>query len=278
MTLSFFQSSAGDLLAPTPVAQSLWSSGQMHGVAVSGALARSLEAAVLALGRPELRCARYTVDLFRAAAMSDVLVRATVVREGPRLCLVDAELEQDGVRRARASAVFLAPGATPDGDVWSPTERPEVPPEDLVPPSEEPRPPVFHSEDVGWATEFTAHQNGSRKKVWHTAVPVVAGERPTPFVAVASIADATSMVTNWGSNGVEFINTDITLALARPPEGLEVGLAAIDRVERDGIAVGTAQVYDRLGPLGISVVSALANARRTVDLEKHDFGARSQGA
>lgn len=275
MTLSFFHPAAGDRLAPTPVAQSLWSSGQMHGVAVSGALARSLEAAVLALGRPELRCARYTVDLFRAAAMTEVSVRATVVREGPRLCLVDAELEQDGVRRARASAVFLAPGETPDGAVWAPSTQPEVPPEDLVPPSEDPRPPVFYSEEVGWATAFTAHQNGSRKKVWHTAVPVVEGERPSPFAAVASIADATSMVTNWGSNGVEYINSDITLALARAPEGVEIGLAAIDRVEHEGIAVGTAQVYDRLGPLGTSVVSALANARRTVDLEKHDFGARS---
>jgi hypothetical protein len=277
MTLSFFRLIGDDLLEPTAVAQSLWSTGQMHGVAVSGALARVLEATVGATGRQDLRPARYTVDLFRPAAMAPTLVRASVVREGPRLCLVDAELEQDGVRRARASAVFLAPSETPAGEVWSPAERPELPPEDLVPVSDQARPPVFHSEDAGWATEFTAHQNGSRKKVWHTAVPIVAGERPTPFQAVGSVADATSMVTNWGSNGVEFINTDITLVIARLPVGVEIGLAATDRVEQDGIAVGTAAVYDRQGPLGSSVVSSLANARRTVDLQVHDFGARSSG-
>lgn len=276
MTLSFFRPLDDGLLEPQAVARSLWGTGQMHGVAVSGALARGLEAALAGTGRGDLRPARYTVDLFRPAAMAPTLVRSTVVREGPRLCLVDAELEQDGVRRARASAVFLLPSATPEGAVWAPDGVPELPPEELVPVSDHPRPPVFHSADAGWATAFTAHQNGSRKMVWHTAVPIVAGERPTPFQAVASVADATSMVTNWGSNGVEFINTDITLAIARMPIGVEIGLAATDRVEQDGIAVGTACVYDRRGPLGTSVVSALANARRTVDLKENDFGARAR--
>ncbi|MGN6250333.1 MAG: acyl-CoA thioesterase domain-containing protein [Marmoricola sp.] len=278
MALSFFRPLAGDLLEPMPVAQSLWSSGQMHGVAVSAALARALESALVGTGRRDLRPARYSVDLFRPAAMQPARVRASVVREGPRLCLVDAELEQDGVRRARASVVFLAPSRTPEGRVWTPGHAFEVPPEDLVPVSDRPRPPVFHSDEVGWDTDFTAHQNASRKRVWHTAVPVVAGERPTAFQAVAGIADATSMVTNWGSNGVEFINTDITVTLARLPVGLEIGLAATDRVEQDGIAVGTAAVYDRQGPLGTSMVAALANARRTVDLTENDLGARSAGA
>jgi hypothetical protein len=74
------------------------------------------------------------------------------------------------------------------------------------------------------------------------------------------------MVSNWGSNGVEYINTDITLTLAREPDGTEIGLLATDRVEHDGIAVGTAAVFDRTGPLGTVIIAALANARRTVDL------------
>ena len=54
---------------------------------------------------------------------------------------------------------------------------------------------------------------------------VVPEEVPSGFVVAASIADATSMVTNWGSNGVEYINTDISLTLARLPVGREIGLA-----------------------------------------------------
>ena len=76
------------------------------------------------------------------------------------------------------------------------------------------------------------------------------------------------MVTNWGSNGVEYINTDIALVLAREPEGVEIGLLATDRGEEDGIAVGTAVMFDRRGRLGTVMVASLANARRTVDFAK----------
>ena len=97
-------------------------------------------------------------------------------------------------------------------------------------------------------------------------MPVVAGEPLTGFQAAAATADGASMVTNWGTRGIEHINTDITMTLAREPEGVEIGLLATDRVEHEGIAVGTAAVFDRRGPLGTVIVAALANARRTVDL------------
>ncbi len=103
----------GDLLVPLDIARSLWREDQMHGVATSGALARGLERAVAGLGREDLRPARYTVDLFRAPSMASCTVRSSVVREGSRLCLVDAILEQDGRPVARAGAIFLAPSREP---------------------------------------------------------------------------------------------------------------------------------------------------------------------
>lgn len=130
--------------------------------------------------------------------------------------------------------------------------------------------PFFHS-DAGWSQDFTAHQDASRKATWQTGVSIVDGEPATPFATVASLADATSLVCNWGSNGVEHINTDITLSLSRLPEGLQVGLRCRDRVEHDGIAIGTATVFDRTGPIGTSMVTALVNADRTVDFEQVSF-------
>ncbi|MDP3893664.1 MAG: thioesterase family protein, partial [Nocardioides sp.] len=73
------------------------------------------------------------------------------------------------------------------------------------------------------------------------------------------------------SGGVGYINTDITLTLARMPAGAEIGLEAADHVAHDGIAVGTATIFDRSGPLGTSVVTALSNARRAVDFTEHRF-------
>ena len=280
MELSFFTLGDGDALVPTELACSLWSDDQVHGVALSGALARSLEHAVAETGRGDLRPARYTVDLFRAARMKPCHLRTVVVREGRRLCLVDAVIEQDGEPVARASGLFLQPSEPAPGAVWEPDTVFEPPPLELAPVSDEARVPLFSSEQIGWSNSFGEHQNGQRKMTWQTGMPVIPGEVPSPFVAAASIADAASMVTNWGSNGVEQINTDITLTLARTPASLEIGLAAVDRVSSEGIAVGTATVFDREGRLGSVVVSSIANAKRTVDFGVHDFSddPRASGA
>ncbi len=274
-TISFF-TQVGDGLVPTPLACSMWSDDQLHGVAVSGALARAAELAVATTGRTDLRPARWVVDLFKPARMQPCTFTTEVVREGSRICLVDVTLTQGDTRVARASATFLTPSETARGEVWEPTERPAPPPLDIAPETDEPRVPFVWS-SAGWSQNFTEHQNADRKASWSSAIPVVTGEPLTPFQAVAAAADGASMVTNWGTRGVEYINTDIALTLARQPVGVEIGLLATDRVEHDGIASGTTAVFDRAGALGTVTIAALANARRRVDLggvEYSDDGQR----
>ena len=108
VSFSFHTLDTGDpeTLVPTDVARSLWSSNQMHGVAISGSLARAVERAN---HRDDLRPARYTVDMFKPATMDPFRVETEVVREGSRICLVDARLVQGGETRARASTVWLRP-------------------------------------------------------------------------------------------------------------------------------------------------------------------------
>lgn len=273
--VAYFESD-GDGLRATPMACSGWSAQQMHGIAVSGALARGLERRLHDLGGSALRASRYTVDLFRPARMSvPCRVETTVVREGNRLVLLDAVLLQEGEPAARASGLFLRPGDQPAGRAWRPDLEISPPPVEVAPPGQGLHVPYFRS-DLDWSQDFAAHQNAGRKATWQTAVPVVAGEALSGFVAVASTADATSMVTHWGTNGVEYINTDISMVLAREPDGVEIGLLALDRVEAgDGIAAGTAVLFDRSGRFGTAMVSAMANARRTVDLARQDFSARN---
>ncbi len=267
--ISFF-THEGDLLVPTPLACSMWSDDQMHGVALSGALARAAEACLRSAGRTDLRPARWTVDLFKAARMIPCSFATEVVREGSRICVVDVTMTQEGRRVARASATFLKPTESAPGEVWSPEEHPEPPPLEVAPITDQPRVPFFHS-SAGWSQNFTEHQNADRKASWNSGIPVVPAEPFTGFQAVAAAADGGSMVSNWGSNGVEYINTDIALTLAREPVGVEIGLLATDRVEADGIAVGSAAVFDRAGPLGTVMVAALANARRTVNFAQVEY-------
>ena len=278
-TIGFFRPGEGDALMPAELARSLWSADQMHGVAVGAALGRAAERELHDRGRDDLRPVRVTVDLFRPARMRECRLRAEVVRESARLCLVDTVLEQDGDERdggrpiavARASVLALKPTEDPTGEVWMPESAPEPPPLDVVPVSEEPRVPFFWSEGVGWSQDFAQHQNGGRKQLWQTIPAAVAGETPSTFVAAAAVADSASMVTNWGSRGVEFINTDINLTLARLPVSREIGLAATDRVLADGLAVGTVVLFDREGRIGSCTVTAMSNARRAVDFEGTRF-------
>jgi Thioesterase-like superfamily len=264
-TISFFTRD-GDDLVPAPLACSMWSDDQMHGVALSGALAWAAERALAEAGRTDLRPARWAVDLFRPARMVPCTLTTEIEREGRRICLVDVILSQDGERVARGTATFLKPSETTAGEVWAPTDRPVPPPLDVVPPAgDQPRAPYVRS-SVDWSQNFLEHQNADRKTSWSTSVPIVPDQPVTPFQAAASTADGTSMVCNWGSDGVEYINTDITMTLAREPDGIEIGLLATDRIEHDGIAVGSAAIFDRSGPLGTVMVAALANAGRTVDL------------
>jgi len=265
----------GDLLIPQDLARSLWREDQMHGVATAGALGREAENAVVAAGRTDLRPARFTVDLFKAPSMGPCRLSSTVVREGARLMLLDVELIQDDVVVARASALFLKATENPEGEVWTPDDVPEPPPLEIAAVSDEPRVPIFYSDGVGWSQNFAEHQNGGRKATWQTALGIVVGETPTPFQGLAGAADSTSMITNWGSAGVQYINTDITLAISRVPVSQEVGLSTISRYSHDGIATGSAVVFDREGPIGTTTVTSISNARRAVDFTQHDFTGES---
>jgi hypothetical protein len=265
MVTAFFRvltTAQPEILQPLPASASGWSRDQIRGMAVSGALARATERTAARLV-PEMRPARWAVDLFRPARVRPTTVTTTVVRQGRRIGIIDAELRQGDGPVARSRALFARPSATPDGRVWRPDRTLSAPPPDLEPTGADPR--VFYSEEQGWTTDADAHQNGSHKQVWHLPIPLVEGERPTPFQLIAGIADLTSLVVNWGTAGVEFINADIDLVLTRLPASMEVGLSAIDRSEADGISVGTAVIFDRDGPLGSASVVAVANPVSGVD-------------
>ncbi|MER6561764.1 acyl-CoA thioesterase domain-containing protein [Streptomyces sp. NPDC001027] len=266
MSLAFFEvrSECGrDVLVPEPIARSGWGRARVRGIAISGALARAVEKSVDVEARPGLRQARWSVDIFRPVADAPLEVSASVIREGRRLRLIDATMEQEGRPVARASALMVANSEAAPGAVWSRPLNFEAPPAGLAPLTTEPR--LYFSEDVGWTGSGEQHQNSARKQTWHLPVPIVRGEELTPFQFAASVADVVSVVANWGDRGLEYINAGVTVAFARMPDELELGLAAADRVEADGIAAGSAYLYDRSGVLGLATVTAMANHQHAVD-------------
>ncbi|WP_109525182.1 MULTISPECIES: acyl-CoA thioesterase domain-containing protein [Nocardia] len=270
--LAFFRETALGF-EPLPLAAGAWSPDSVNGPAVCGLLARSLEIEHCPDG---FTPARLTVDLFRLTQRRPVSVRTTVVRSGNRIRVADAELVQDEVTVARASAVFLRRSEQPPGDLWTRGDDPAPPPAELLGATGM---PLWGSDEHpdGWTHELAEHQNGSRKRCWQTPVPVVLGRPASAFAAAATIGESASLMTNWGSAGVGFINADLTMALTRAVQGTAIGVEADSHLSLDGIAVGSATLFDRAGSFGTCVVTALANAERQVDFAEDRFAAMRSG-
>jgi hypothetical protein len=255
-----------EVLNPHDVAASQWGgpAPTMRGVAISALLAREAERTLGSLdGADTFRPARWTVDLFRPTAMQPVIASAHVVRRGRRLCLLDVLLIQQDRPVARASGMFLAPGGQSRGKTWSGDPAPPPPPDHLWSDPDSKR--LYFSDSIGWTATLDKHINADRKQLWSLPIAVVEGESPSPFQHAAMLADFANVVGNLGDAGVEYINTDLTLTLARQPGDGPLGLAGIHRVETDGIAVATAVMFDSAGMLGSVSITALANGQHAVD-------------
>ncbi|MGW0182958.1 acyl-CoA thioesterase domain-containing protein [Nocardia sp. NPDC003345] len=256
--LSFFAWQDGRL-APRSLAVSPWTPSKLSGTGICGLLARELETHCPAGFVP----ARLTVDLYQPVDNADFEMGSTVIRRGSRITVADAVLLQQGRPRVRASAVFLATGEEPAGAIWSPDADLPVPPPGCM--SVEGSPPLFKSGAGEWSADFAAHQNAERKVAWHSLPPLIAGEPITAFQRAAILGDSANHVCHWGSAGAGYINADVTLTLSRLPIGHEQGLCAENTIASAGISIGTATLYDRIGPVGTCVVTTVSNARRQID-------------
>jgi len=252
-------------LVPTDLAAGGWDDEQLRGMAVSAALARAIETeAATGIASGDYLPTRWTVDLYRPTRDAPVSTNVQIVRAGRRLQLWDAHLIQSGEVVARANVVLLRSGDPTTGRVWGgATEEPEPPPTSLLPVGREGR--LYRTGHAPWAAGPTREPNDLRKQIWILDRPTVTGEQCTAFQCAAAAADVASLVLNWGSAGLEFINADLSLHLCRLPEGGAVGVAPIKRLEGQGVMSGVTAIFDRRGEFGTVTIAALANSRKTVD-------------
>lgn len=263
-TYSFFTLGADGDYVPTRYAKSAWSDEMVNGPAVVAAAARSLE---LAHGLDGFQPARLTVDLFAPVRFEPLTVRTEDVRSGNRIRVSDAHVEQGGKTVARASLVQLRQGEQPPGDVWRSGRT-------LEPPAEAQGVKLgagsrawFGSGDNGesWSADMGASQGDGRKRFWLHPLDVVGGEDATPFQRAVTLAESTSLMAHWGTEGIGFINADLTVALARLPRTGDMGIEANEHISESGVAVGSASLFDRDGVFGTGTVVAVSNAGRQID-------------
>jgi len=248
-----------DGLHPVPEARSPWSPDMLHGRLLAGLAARAVEDQRY---DPALRVVRLTVDMFRSPPMSPLTVATTVARDGRRVRVVDVSIRSADVEVGRARALLLRTGTHPGSTIWRASDW------DVVLPHALPSPDVG-ANISGWDIRLMSpggFWTAERKRVWaRDRWQLVAGESPSPVVRAALAADLPNPLANAGTDGLQFINADLTLFLSRPPISEWIGLEVASHVGHDGIAVGTCTLYDTVGAIGSSSVCAIATAASLVE-------------
>ncbi|MBX9921768.1 MAG: thioesterase family protein [Mycolicibacterium frederiksbergense] len=242
----------GDDFIPTSIARGPW------GETISGNVLGGLLGYVIdrGYGDPDLQPARLTVDLFRPAALAPLTIRAEPIRTGRRIRVVDAQAVQGGEVVGRASVVLLRRGPAAPTRIWTtPVDIPAPPGPDRVP-TDAPMQLVAHG--AGSSSDLSAWRHTGPKHIWlQNVAPLVEGQPMTPFARAAMAGDVVSSLTHFGPDGLLYINADYTLTLSRLPEGPEIGLSALTHYSDAGVATGTATLFDRHGPIGSGIATAL---------------------
>jgi len=258
--------STGDRFEPVEDAWSKWDDRHLRGPAVTALLARGAERALAP--DEHWRPVRATFELHNPVPRAACWVAARVLKRGRTLTLVDAELFAEGKDRplSRCRAAFVAASvgssdAEPE-PVWSPPLPAECtpPPADIIAASAGGR--LYRTSTTEWSGSRSGHQNAERNVVWVCDAPVIEAEDPTPFQAAARASDLGNYVVNAGADGISYINSDVTLHLARLPEAGGVGVCSEFRAEHAGVAVGSAILFDSAGACGSSSVTSVRHQSR----------------
>lgn len=254
----FFRRSGASFI-PTPSCRGPWNPNSLHGRVIAGLLGAEIERVY---GDPSFQFTRLTTDLWRLPGFEPIDVELRLEREGGRIKVVEAEAFAGGVSIGRSSGVLLRRGPVPEGEIWSPEPWDFPKPEAIPPP-----PPANVRDDWRpmWETRALAPSFGvaTKKQLWMREVhPLIEGGVLTPFQRVALAADFASPMANSGTNGLGYINTDITLYLHRLPVTEWIGFETLAHHAAEGVAVGECMLYDEAGAIGRSIVAALAQKQQ----------------
>jgi len=248
----------GDLLVPRDFTRSGWSPGALNGRYLAGLVAWGAERH----GDPDLQPARLTVDMFRPGTMAPTRVDTRVVRDGRRIRVVDSSVVAGGVEICRGTTVFLRRSHEPRGETWFPPEW-SVPDPDAIEPMDRRRPGQAEW-GMPWESRGITEwgQVTERRQVWvRETRPFVDGEDVSPFMRAALAADMANGQTNASPLGLAYINADLTMTLARLPEGEWLGLDGRSRAAADGVSAASVDLYDTKGRIGQVTLIGVADER-----------------
>ncbi|WP_233211381.1 acyl-CoA thioesterase domain-containing protein [Mycobacterium sp. shizuoka-1] len=253
----FIQQTNGSF-RPTASAAASWTDGVLSGQAIAGLAASTLERKYGAVGYLP---ARLTLDLLKPARAVPTHTQTRLIRQGHRMRTAECDIIQDDWIVARATLLQYRQSHTSADEQW----RSAV----SVIARDTADSPALHVDDdgTGWSPMGVRHENTGRKRAYYGGLDAVAGVPATPFVRAAVVAEAAAnLVTDLGADAVGYINGDLTVALARLPRGVFIGVQADTHFTENGVSVGSATLFDDDGAFGSSMVTAMAHPAARMDL------------
>ena len=253
----YFVAAADGAFEPTALAGGHWGESLISGPAVAGLAARALERD---FGQDGFLPARFTIDLLKPARQVPTRTQTRLIRDGRRVRYAECDVIQGDWIVARATSVAYRQSEAPSGQEWTPAAS------FVAPQCDDNAGMSVGTDATGWSVLGAEHQNTSRKQAYYRGADVVAGEPASPFVRAVVVAEAaTNMVVNLGTEGIGYINGDLTVSLSRLPRSEFIGVRGDTRSAFDGVAVGTATLFDAAGPIGTALVTSLANPAAQID-------------
>jgi len=251
---------AGRSFAATELTRGPWDHDSQHAGPPCALLGRAVDGVG---GIGQARMARITFEILRPVPIARLTCAAQVVRPGRSVELIEGALSHEGVDliRARAWRIRTAEVAL---DEPPPAEEPPAGPAAAE---------VLDFFPVAWEQGYhTAMEvrflSGSyirpgRARAWmRMLVPLVEGEEPSSLDRVLVAADAGNGVSSpLDYRRYVFINTDLSVALRRLPEGEWVCLDSVSYAEPDGVGLSDTTLLDERGLVGRATQSLLIRER-----------------
>lgn len=245
-----------DTYVSTELANAGWYVEGQHGGAVAALVTGHVDERVPTL--TEMEIARVTLELFRVVPLVPLTLRPRVIREGKRIQTVQVELsDPSGTVLTLATVQRLRVADRP-----VPAEARAEPPDLSLPDECEPTgfwdrgldKVMFHSHAVEFRAVRGSLDDKGPATVWmRLTVPVVAGRPVTPAQRVALAGDFANGVSHELDDDWVYMNSDLTVSIARYPEDQWVAISARSTLGDRGRGMTHATLWDATSQLGQSI-------------------------
>lgn len=244
-------------LVATALASGPWDPDAQIGGAAAALLARAFERVPAAEG---LSFGRLTYDFIRPAPIGPVSVRASVLREGRRVQLLEGAMLAGDIELVRARALRVRSASAPPTDPSPPQPGPDAGQSGELPGLHRPR----FATDANEVRFVEGGFGGGPGTAWFRLTrPLVGDEQPTPMQRLAAAADfGAGLSSALPRERYLFINVDLTVYVEREPVGEWICLQSVTRIASGGgIGVADSVLFDEGGRVGRATQALLIAPR-----------------